>query len=219
MLPFQVQDDLAEAYRRTSFAMSRKSSAGLDVSFGKEFGWDSAAKAVVKLPFELKRTSPSQTRPPTWAMTRSRQYDVVRLSRRLTQGYAVRGSLIDRLRRKVLRQPTPRVKLKLIFVFDELDKIELDDPAYEPVNTDDGGPTGAPSKPSQSSLDSILRTLKTLFTTSGITFIFVAGKDLYDRWLEDVGRGDSVYESVFSYDRFAVYLERCGRTLFSAHRH
>jgi serine/threonine protein kinase len=31
----------------------------------------------------------------------------------------------------------------------------------------------------------------------------VAGKDIHDRWIDDVGRGDSIYESVFSY---ALYL-------------
>jgi hypothetical protein len=76
------------------------------------------------------------------------------------------------------------VRLKILFVFDEMDKIE-----------DAGTPGGG--------IDVILANLKTLFTTSGIAFLFVAGKDVHDRWLEDIGRGDSVYESVFSY---ALYL-------------
>jgi serine/threonine protein kinase len=48
----------------------------------------------------------------------------------------------------------------------------------------------------------MLSTLKNLFTTSGICFLFVAGKDLHERWLKDLWRGDSIYESVFSYDKY-----------------
>ncbi len=47
-----------------------------------------------------------------------------------------------------------------------------------------------------------LNALTYLFTTSGISFVFVAGKDVQERWLEDLGRGDGVYESVFSYDKY-----------------
>ncbi len=48
----------------------------------------------------------------------------------------------------------------------------------------------------------MLSGLKNLFTTSGICFVFVAGKDLHEKWVRDLWRGDSVYESIFSYDRY-----------------
>ncbi len=51
-------------------------------------------------------------------------------------------------------------------------------------------------------VDEILRVLKNLFTTSGLTFIFVGGQDLHERWRDDLGRGDSVYESVFAYNQY-----------------
>ena len=70
-------------------------------------------------------------------------------------------------------------------VFDELDKLD-----------DDG--TSAERSP----LDCVLGTLKNLFTASGLTFIFVAGKALHDRWLEDLSRGDSVFESVFAHAQY-----------------
>jgi len=54
----------------------------------------------------------------------------------------------------------------------------------------------------QSAVDEMLSGLKNLFTTSGISFLFVAGKDLHERWLRDLWSGDSIYESVFSYDKY-----------------
>jgi len=36
--------------------------------------------------------------------------------------------------------------------------------------------------------------------------VFVAGKDLYDRWTEEVGSGDSIYESIFAYDKYLPCL-------------
>lgn len=41
-----------------------------------------------------------------------------------------------------------------------------------------------------------------MFTTSGISFISVAGRALHDHWHRDVQRGDRVYESVFSELRY-----------------
>ncbi len=78
------------------------------------------------------------------------------------------------------------VQLKVVMVFDKLDKLDDDRSA----------------ETSQPPLDRILGTLKNLFTTSGLTFIFVAGKGLHERWLEDLSRGDSVYESVFAHAQY-----------------
>ena len=35
-----------------------------------------------------------------------------------------------------------------------------------------------------------------------MVFIFIAGKDLQERWLEETSQGDSVYESVFAYHQY-----------------
>ena len=78
---------------------------------------------------------------------------------------------------------------KVIFVFDELDK--LDQFARS-------GQTAA--------LDVIFSSLKSLLTTSRITFLFVGGRDMQQRWQEDVTRGDSIYQSVFSYHTYLPCL-------------
>jgi serine/threonine protein kinase len=118
---------------------------------------------------------------------RAAESDLMRISARLASGYDAEGSWLRRMFRVLEREPAPKTALKIVFVFDELDKID------EEVTTRSGE---APF------LDRLLGHLKNLFTTSHISFVFVAGKDLYDRWLLDVGRGDSVYESVFCYDRY-----------------
>jgi serine/threonine-protein kinase len=99
---------------------------------------------------------------------------------------------LDRLKHMINRRPASHIRLKIVFVFDELDKLE------EFTVQVDGDASGG-QKPV---IDQVLGALKNLFTTSGVTFIFVAGKDLQERWLEDVGKGDSIYESVFSYDKY-----------------
>jgi Cdc6-like AAA superfamily ATPase len=106
---------------------------------------------------------------------KSAEYDLIQLAGRLIHSYRERRGLRRR-----------RVRLKIIFVFDELDKLE----GFTTAN-------GAPV------IDDILSVLKNLFTTSGLFFIFIAGRDLQERLTEDIGRGDSIYESVFTY---AIYL-------------
>ena len=124
LLPAHVRNELIEAYRRTSFVMSRKLSTGFDLSLGRELGVDSATKAILKLPIEFKRTR-SLTNEASYLGydEKSAEYDIVRLSRQLTEGFVERGNLLDRFKNIVLRRDASRVKLKLVFVFDELDKI------------------------------------------------------------------------------------------------
>ena len=52
-------------------------------------------------------------------------------------------------------------------------------------------------------IDAILANLKTLFTTSGICFVFVAGRGTHDRWLEDLGLGAARPQS----ERLAILHE------------
>lgn len=113
---------------------------------------------------------------------KSAEHDLISIAQRLSRGY------VEAPRRRFpwsARQPGQRVQLKVVMVFDELDKLDDDRSAGD-----------------RSPLDRILGTLKNLFTTSGLTFIFVAGKGLHERWLEDLSRGDSVFESVFAHAQY-----------------
>ncbi|MBI3693414.1 MAG: protein kinase [Acidobacteria bacterium] len=191
-LSAELQEELALAYQRTSVNMVRRTTEG----------WEGAAELGVKVP------RPTAVLEPTLKWKRSKivdlqtsflcyddraaEHDIVRISRRLAgDGLLARRTTLERLRDRLLGRPTQKVELKIVFVFDELDKIE-----EQPTSNGSGRPV----------IDELLGSLKTLFTTSGICFVFVAGKDLHERWLEDLGRGDSIYESVFSYDRYLPCL-------------
>ncbi len=47
-------------------------------------------------------------------------------------------------------------------------------------------------------MEKTVSTLKPLFTETSATFIFVAGRDIDDNWLEDQSKGDGLYESIFT---------------------
>src|SRR5262249_19207280 len=84
----------------------------------------------------------------------------------------------------------------LLFVFDELDKLE--------GSADQNGIEG---------FNELLQNLKTLLTASGATFIFVAGRGIHDAWRMDIERGDSLYESVFSHVEYVPALWEVGDQL------
>ncbi|AHG91655.1 protein kinase [Gemmatirosa kalamazoonensis] len=190
-LDADLRDALTLAFQRTSMNMARQtaesSELGVDeASLGGEW-----MKAALKLSLTAKRSRSSQQETSFLGYDdKAAEHDVITISRRLAAGYVPPTSRWRRFR----DGPPARVRLKIIFVFDELDKLE------EFARAADG------EKPRRPAIDGIIGALKNLFTTSGITFIFVAGKDLHERWLEDVGRGDSVYESVFAYDKYLPCL-------------
>lgn len=181
-----IAQDLELAYARTTatvaYATSDTRERGLDVG--------DIGMRVPFLPSMVPALSFKQTRGRSRELSylsydeKSAEHDVMTIARRLTATSIVGAHSRTRWARLLSRR-RPAARLKIIFVFDELDKIDED--------RDTG---------KKSALDQVLNNLKNLFTTSGITFIFVAGKALHDRWLEDIGRGDSIYESVFTYARY-----------------
>lgn len=186
-----LQDELMLAYQRTSVNMARKLAEASERSFGfneASLGGD-WMKATVKASWSSK-----QSRTQNYEMSflgyddKAAEHDIIRLSRLLASGYTKSENRLTRFRRALAGQEAERTRLKIVFVFDELDKLE----EFKVKAEDNDKPV----------IDQILGALKNLFTTSGVTFVFVAGKDLQERWLEDVGKGDSVYESVFSYDKY-----------------
>ena len=180
------------AFQRTSIVLERQRGASRDFKLGTEATWDiPIGKSGVKFPFELK-SSRSESESSKFAPydERSAEHDIIRLSRRLTEEPESKPAFY----RRIFGAKKP-IRLKLILVFDELDKLDLAELAADSA-------AGNATPP----LDEILRSLKTLLTTSGMSFVFVAGKDLYDRWIEDVGGGDSIYESIFAYDKYLPCL-------------
>jgi serine/threonine-protein kinase len=190
----ELKEALTLAYNRTSVNMVRKLAESSERSLGfneLNIGTDWMKAAMVSWSSKSNR---SQNHEMSFLGydDKSAEHDIISISRRLAAGYAKPLKRPASVKSFFNRVPECRVRLKIIFVFDELDKLEE-------FNLKDG-------REQKPVIDQILGALKNLFTTSGVTFVFVAGKDLQERWLEDVGKGDSVYESVFSYDKYLPCL-------------
>ena len=182
----ELQRRITLAYQRTSANVVRKISEGWEHS--AELGGPNLA--FFKLPISPKLNG-KRSRSVDFETSflayddKAAEHDVITIARSLALGIMQKESGWRGLWRRVRRVPPVNVRIKIVFVFDELDK--LDD------RTEPG---------TESQVERMLGGLKNLFTTSGICFLFVAGKDLHERWLRDVSRGDSVFESVFSYDKY-----------------
>ncbi|MFB2769434.1 protein kinase [Pelatocladus sp. BLCC-F211] len=190
-LSLDLQEQIALAYHRTSVNMTRTMADSSESNFGiNEFSLTSGKlKASFKPAISYKRSHTQNYQAAFLGYDdKAAEYDVIEISRRLTAGYIKQSKLWQQNQPSLLSKSNKRIRLKIIFVFDEMDKLE------EYVVEDAGT--------QKLFIDVILSNLKNLFTTSGISFIFVAGKDLQERWLEDLGKGDSIYESVFSYDKY-----------------
>jgi len=190
-LPDELRDELLLASRRTSMTMTQKFAESLEKSYGVSEGSVSGKllNALAKFSWTHKETRSRNDELVFLTYDeKSAEHDLLRIARRLSRGYTVKEGRWRRFGHWLNRRPRPRRRLKFVFVFDEIDK--LDDA--------DASPDAQPAQ----YLDEMLASLKNMLTTSGISFLFVAGKDLHDRWLLDLGRGDSVYESVFCYDKY-----------------
>ena len=191
-LSSSLKHDLKLAYQRTSFNMSRSLGEETEKNLGLSeasmgFGF---LKAALKGAMSIKRTrSESSEYEYLGYDDKAAESDVVRLSRQLSGAFVPEQTFRDRITGLFgPKQPPKRTRLIIVFIFDELDKLE------EFTVTNNGRTTSA--------IDELLSALKNVFTTSGVSFVFVAGKDTQERWLEDLGKGDSVYESVFAYDKY-----------------
>ncbi len=76
---------------------------------------------------------------------------------------------------------------RFIFVFDELDKLKVSD-----VNNEET------KRARKIEFEKTVSMLKPLFTETDAVFIFVAGRDVDDNWVEDQNKGDGLYESIFA---------------------
>jgi serine/threonine protein kinase/Cdc6-like AAA superfamily ATPase len=190
-----LQEELTLAHHRTSINMKRTVGNITEWKLStNEIGFEAGKdqKFGLKIPIGYSR-SQSQNQEASFLGydDKAAEHDIIQLTRRLAMGYVKPQTLRQRLINWLFRHRPTLTKLKVIFVFDELDKLE----EYIEEN-------GVRKR----FIDEILNSLKNLFTTSGISFIFIAGKDLQESWLEDLGKGDSVYESVFSYDKYLPCL-------------
>ena len=183
--------ELSQAYRRTSFNMSRKEGHSKEAHL--EIGDISPSHSPLKFAFGAKHGRSVDFEASFLGYEdKAAEHDVIRLSRMLAAGYFEKTWKARILKLAGVGKNSPKTRVKVVFVFDELDKLE---PAVDVT-----APLATPF------LHQLLGSLKNVFTTSGICFVFVAGKDLQESLLEDCGRGDSIYESVFGYDHYLPCL-------------
>jgi serine/threonine protein kinase len=179
-----LRQDLELACTRTSASVAigddteTQSQLGADFTLGVPW-------VRLPIPLKLQRSWKAVARRDLSYLSydeKAAEHDLIGIARRLSHGYLEPR---PRWRPWPLHPARRRIHLKVVMVFDELDKLDDDR-----------------SQPERSPLDRVLGTLKNLFTTSGMAFIFVAGKGLHERWLEDLSRGDSIYESVFAHAQY-----------------
>jgi serine/threonine-protein kinase len=185
-LEADVRRDLETAFLRTSFEISRSNKQQMDGSLEAKL-----PGATGPLGFRRMRSAEEVLRFLPYD-DRAAEFDLIAFAERLSRPgpkLSLLRQLRDRLQKRHIGGDR-RPPFKIVFVLDELDKLET-------------AATSSSQSTPPSALDDILASLKTIFTTSAFSFVFIAGRELRYRWLADIALGDSIYESVFAHD---IYL-------------
>lgn len=190
-----VRQEITLAYLRTSSNIARKHSE----SFEKSYGFNEASvgndllKAALKVSLQHKKSGSENHELSFLGYDdRSAEYDIVNISRKLSKGFPEKLSWFDQAKARFGYAKKHSIGIRVIFIFDELDKLTSADSTME--------------KYSLSNIDQVISSLKSVFTTTGISFVFIAGMDMEDQWQKDVRAGDSIYESVFAYSQYLPCL-------------
>jgi hypothetical protein len=193
-LPRDVVDTLTLAYGRTSRSITMRSTVALERNVG--LPKISAGIGSAKLTFEGvakgKSSRTSGTDETFFAFDQTAaEAELIHLFRLLNAPHQAPDWKRRFALAAFLRIPSKVRKLKVVFVLDELDKQEVGRDQSSDVA--DG-------------LAELIGPMKTLLAESGVTFLFVVGKELHQRLVQDVERGDSIYESIFASDRYLTCL-------------
>jgi len=191
-----LRDELEVAFLRTSFEISSKAleseERNREVGFGyqpvKWLGLEFFGKLESSKTTKHSRENALQYLPYD---DRAAEFDIAKFARKLAWGLSESSGRWERFVHLLLKRKAwdgRRKKVKVVFVFDELDKLAK--------YSHDGSDV----------LESLLESLKGVFTSNQFSFVFIAGKEVYQRWTEDVARGDSIYESIFAYDFYVPCL-------------
>ncbi len=158
----QLQADLNLALDRISAQIQEKKTdiSGMAASIG--------INSVAKLDTSASKKGQTER------ITQYRDYDASLAEQNLIL-------ILQRLKGTNIAQPRRKRELKIVFIFDELDKIE-----------------------DLSSLEEMLNSLKGLFTDSDASFVFVVGKAQYNHWVSEPLRIENPYDSIVS--KFDLYL-------------
>jgi len=178
------------AYARTSVSFKRSQSKSYEKSLSaglEESSFQPLASLVKnilpKISFSKKSVNSLATEAAFLAYTETDvEHDFLRINEFLKEGLLQNRSIVKRLSllfKKKNRFLSP-VRPRLVVVIDELDKLTLGNEGLQ-------------------SIDSLFASFKNILTTSGVCFIFIGGLDLHDKWIKDLGGGNSLYESIFAW--------------------
>ena len=189
-----LRKDLQTAFMRTSFEISSRSLMGEESSRKEEVGFGKAPwlglEFLGKISSSYKRSrSDEEALKYLPYDEKAAEFELLNLSRRLLRGLDVRASPWSRCWNALLGVKRLAPGIKVIFVLDELDKLD-----------------SQKSDSAKSCLDPILQALKSVFTGSGFSFVFIGGREVEERLVEDISRGNSIYESIFAYDLYLPCL-------------
>lgn len=105
-----------------------------------------------------------------------------------------------------LNQVRHREKLEFIFIFDELDKIEVTNDARNIHSNLDAHESSrkeadyfSQMRGRKQAVINVIASLKNFFTTTEAKFIFIAGRELFDASLADIADKQSSVSSIFTY--------------------
>ena len=193
LIPPRLAEQLKTAFFRTSFEMSSRSLSTDERERSSSIGFQKASLlgleflASVGSRHHRSRSDEDLLKYLPYD-EKAAEFDLIQFSRELANGFTIHGSWHDKLWRRLRGQATATSNVKILFVLDELDKL---DRFYNG---------------SRHPLDDVLEALKTIFSGSNFTYIFIGGQELHERWMRDVALGDSIYESIFSYDLYLPCL-------------
>jgi serine/threonine-protein kinase len=195
---------LIVAYMRTSLSFketqseARERSAGVELGAGSGRSAKSLAEFVMpKLSISAKQTHSLATEASFLAYSETdAEHDLMRIVSLVDQASSVQATRRTLLHRLWLRRRHERLRLRLVIVLDEVDKLTADEPGL-------------------SAVENLLSGIKNVLTTSGAHFLVVAGPDLHDRAVRDAARGNGVYESVFGWRMYVPCLWEAADRLVS----
>ena len=199
----ELRKDLNTAFMRTAFEISSRKLNEEERGRTSEVGFSKAPWIGIEFLGKLS-ASYKRSRTDEEALKylpydeKAAEFDILNFARRLQEATPQRESWLKRLLRPFRGAPIVPPSIRVVFVLDELDKLE------KPDNPDK--PESAAAASGISVLDPILQALKTVFSASGFSFVFVGGKEVEERMIEDISHADSIYESIFAYNLYLPCL-------------
>ena len=193
----RLRKDLEMAFMRTSFEISSRAQNQEERARSSEVGFGKAPFIGIEFlgkmssSFKRSRTDEEALKYLPYD-EKAAEFDIVDFAQRLNEGTRRRETWWQRLKRGFGQAPEAALPIRVVFVLDELDKLE---------RLAEGTETSVVSV-----LDPILQALKSVFSASGFSFVFVGGKEVEERLIEDISHADSIYESIFAYNLYLPCL-------------